>query len=87
VSARLHRFWFKFKAHANSPLGYGVTTWTEDDARLILARDVFRGRPMPDAAVTAEVDVRTLDPGHIRPNTGNPAIRGIWYPLGFAQLN
>lgn len=29
-----------------------------------------------------DVDVSTLDPEHVLPNTGVPAARGIWFPLG-----
>ena len=47
MSAQLRRFWFKFDSHPRSPLGYGVTAWTEDDAVAILSQEVFGGARLP----------------------------------------
>ena len=69
-----------------SPMGYGVTAWTEDDALAILKAKVFANGPLPDnPTFTPDIDISTLDAGHIRPNMGSPNWRGIWYPLGFAD--
>lgn len=84
MNAKLRRFWFKFKADRSSPLGYGVTAWTEDDGA-ILRTEIFGGTLPPDAEITADVDVRTLDQGHIIPNMESPTWRGIWYPCGYAK--
>lgn len=81
----LRRLWFKFDDDVYSPMGYGVTAWSEDDAVSILRDRVFRDRPIPKAAIKTDVDVSALDPGHIRPNMGSPNRRGIWYPLGFGD--
>src|ERR1051326_8428990 len=64
----LRRFWFKFGGHSDSPLGYGVTAWTEDDACAILSQQVFEGRPLPPFEIRQDVDVRALDAKHIAPN-------------------
>jgi hypothetical protein len=83
--AVLRRFWLKFDDDVYSPMGYGVTAWTEDDAISILKSLVFRDQPVPKAKITADVDFSALDPGHIGPNMGSPNWRGIWYPLGFGD--
>jgi len=85
VNARLRRYWFKFKTKSGSPLGYGVSAWTEADARAILQQEVFRDLPLPDAELTADVDVRTLDQGHVIPNMESPMWRGIWFPKGYVK--
>jgi len=85
MTRSLRRFWFKFDAHPDSPLGYGVTAWTEDDANAILQSRVFSGGDVPVAAVTPDIDVSTLDAGHIRPNMESPTWRGIWFPRGYSD--
>ena len=87
MGAQLRRFWFKFKGGAYSPLGYGVTAWTEDDAKAILASHVFNGRPLPDFDMQADVDLKTLDTKHVLPNMEAPTWRGIWFPRGYAEAN
>ena len=85
MEAQLRRFWFKFDNHSASPLGYGVTAWTEEDAAAILSKRIFDGAVPPKATIIADVDVSTLDPGHIRPNMESPSWRGIWFPRGYAE--
>ena len=84
MNARLRRFWFKFEGHRDSPLGYGVTAWTEEDAAAILIAKVFEDGSLPSASITRDVKIPTLDAGHIIPNMADPTLRGIWYPRGFA---
>ena len=86
----LRRFWFEFgqsDAHTLPPgvqLGCGITAWTIDDALGLLRNCVFRGRPGPSVyTVVEDVDVSTLDVGHVLPNMGAPNVRGIWFPLGY----
>jgi hypothetical protein len=87
------RFWIEFDTEAPelhaSPYwsslrrGCGVSAFTLDDAMNIL-----RERLLSDhieravARVVTDVDVSTLDPGHILPNLGLPTQRGIWFPTG-----
>jgi hypothetical protein len=64
-TVHLHRYWFKFEGEVG--YGYGVTAWTEEDALNLLRLRVFAKRPMPRYVVAMDIDVSTLDPGHIRP--------------------
>ncbi len=85
---KLHRFWFTFLIDKISPLGYGVTAYTQDDAENILRSTVFAGRAYPVIkSVTPDIDVTTLDPNHVRPNMETPNWRGVWYPRGFHFVN
>ncbi len=51
----------------------------------LLEKHVFKG-PMPVliASSIEDVDVRTLDQGHVIPNMLPPDRRGVWYPMGYA---
>ena len=88
----LRRYWFEFN-HASNPehrawvlMGCGVTANDYDDAVNLLKERVFR---VDDAApikrVIEDVDVSTLDPGHVLPNMHPPNLRGIWFPRGFEE--
>lgn len=88
--AILRRYWFEFvrpvEGDRRSPfsLGFGVTAWTEDDARHLLRERVFRDHPVIEIAhVQEDVDVSSLDPGHVLPNIGDPTQRGVWFPKGY----
>ena len=86
---KLHRYWIRFDdPRANAfglAFGCGVTAFDLDDAVALLEQHVFRG-PMPFSVAlsTEDVDVRTLDQGHVIPNMLPPNRRGIWYPIGYA---
>ena len=82
----LKRFWFKF-APLSPPdalnLGCGVTAYGEDDARNIVRESVFgQFSPRRIDSVIEDIDVSTLDAGHVRPNMGDPSAYGVWFPLG-----
>lgn len=83
----LRRFWFNFEnVPPFSPLclGCGVTAYDRPDALQLLASTVFAKYPeMKVATVIEDVDVRSLDAAHVRPNMGVPAVRGVWFPLGY----
>lgn len=83
----MRRFWFRFEPLGEPSAlnrGCGVTAHTLDDALLLLRERVFTGRQLPRIAETIEdVDIRTLDQGHVIPNMGVVSIRGVWFPLGF----
>jgi hypothetical protein len=88
----LHRYWFRWKAHGNpgtdpvlsrvgADLGCGVTAVDAEDARNLISAIALDGSALPDIAdVVEDVDVRTLDEGHVLPNMGDPTVRGVWYP-------
>jgi hypothetical protein len=83
------RYWIEFgeaeAARNEMPLptlGVGVTAWTEEDALILIAAAFVRSvsdLPRPKRVI-ADVDVSTLDSGHIVPGVGDPARRGVWYP-------
>jgi hypothetical protein len=84
----LRRYWFTFGGlplgHPASGLGCGVTAESRQAAESLLAEAVFKGGDVPSPAeVLEDVDVRDLDQLHVAPNMGDPAVRGVWFPLGF----
>lgn len=85
---KLRRYWIRFDDPRRDDFGLGfgcgVTAFNLDDAVALLEQHVFRGpMPFPITASTEDVDVRTLDQGHIIPNMLSPNWRG-WYPIGYA---
>jgi len=62
-------------------LGCGVTAFCRDDALALIRDKIFSGSELPPiTAVVEDVDVRTLDEGHVQPNMGTPSNLGIWFP-------
>jgi hypothetical protein len=87
---KLHRYWIEFSisfeaAHPPGILaGCGVTAYNIDDALMIIKRKVFGNEDLPPIRQIAEdVDISTLDPGHVLPNMAVPTWRGVWFPRGF----
>ena len=57
-------------------------SFLSDDARNLIADTV--GRTALDGRlvqIIVDVDVRSLDQGHVIPNMGPPNLRGVWYPM------
>ena len=85
----LTRYWIRFDRPVAEPAallapGFGVTAYTLDDALRLLRIRVFGDRPVPPIRdVIEDVDVASLDPGHVLPNMLPPNWRGIWFPLGY----
>ena len=83
------RYWFEFDLESqNAPagvrLGCGVTAYSYDDALNLISEQLFSGRDMPAITrVIEDVDVSTLDAGHVLPNMELPKRRGIWFPRGY----
>ncbi len=69
----LTRYWFS----NNDNLGYGVTAFSVEDANSLLKRASLE---TDDQHPISDIDIRTLDQGHVIPNMGPPNIRGIWFP-------
>ena len=68
-------------------IGCGVTAWNYDDALNLVRERVFEGKVLPPIKTCVEdVDVSTLDEGHVLPNMRPPSVRGIWFPLGYEDL-
>jgi hypothetical protein len=86
----MKRFWIQFKFPLPSKYrmglgrGCGVTAYDLSDALAQLSDLAFEGDPVPEIeSVVENVDISTLDAGHVLPNMGNPLARGIWFPMGF----
>jgi hypothetical protein len=88
----LHRYWFQWQvgqspgldpvlARVGAGLGCGVTAVDVDDATHLIRTVALDGTELPPiASVTEDVDVGTLDAGHVLPNMGDPSVRGVWFP-------
>jgi hypothetical protein len=91
MTSNLRRYWFRFgelPPFTILRLGCGITAFNKDDAIVLLRERVFAGREMPTIAeVTEDVDISTLDRGHVLPNMGVVGIRGVWFPLGYEQAD
>lgn len=72
----LIRYWFKTKRG----LGFGVTGHSVEDAQVLLAAQWPKSRENEVVGVVENVDVSTLDQGHVIPNMGAPSVRGVWFP-------
>ncbi|MDQ6787333.1 MAG: hypothetical protein M3033_11050 [Acidobacteriota bacterium] len=60
---------------------FGVTAYSLDDAKRLLNEAVQELDWSYDLLeVIEDIDVRTLDQGHIIPNMGACNFRGVWYP-------
>jgi hypothetical protein len=86
----LRRFWFTFKLTIRDLyppgvlMGCGVTSLDEEDAIRILREKVFVSHPFPAIkSVAADIDLTTLDQGHVIPNMTDPSVRGVWFPIGY----
>ena len=81
---KLKRFWFTFEdlpKFTPLNLGCGVTAYDYDDAILLIRLKVFpHGNVPPIRGVIENVDISTLDKGHVINHMGVPIDRGIWFP-------
>jgi len=73
----LTRYWFK----TGPDTGLGVTGYSRGDAEQLLKKAGYASTDLRRVVEVVEnIDVTTLDEGHIRPNMGPPSFRGVWYP-------
>ena len=83
VSVTLHRYWIEFDA-SDAPFGMtsgcGVTAFDREDAMRLLSQAIG-GSPPAAVRVIEDVDVSTLDEGHVLPNMHPPSGRGVWFPM------
>ena len=84
------RYWFQFDVAssfgfpAGIAIGCGVTAYDYEDAIKLLDEKVFNGIKRPNfSKVIENVDIRSLDQGHVIPNMKAPVFRGVWFPLGY----
>jgi len=80
----LHRYWFRFSI-GNAPsvlnIGCGITAYDMEDAESLLHERVFSVFGSRDVLeVIPDVDINTLDQGHVIPNMAAPSNRGVWFP-------
>ncbi|MGK2950143.1 MAG: hypothetical protein ACSLFP_16350 [Acidimicrobiales bacterium] len=79
----LRRYWLTFESE-QTPVelghGCGVTAFDLDDALDLVAERIGSTVPAP-SSVTEDVDVSTLDAGHVLPNMLPPNERGVWFPM------
>ncbi len=84
--AVLNRYWIEFDWGNQRPmpgtnLGCGVTAFDREDALDLIEKAVFANKAMPPIKnVIEDVDIATLDEGHVIPNMGAPSERGVWFP-------
>lgn len=80
----LRRYWFRLSSNGEPSvlnLGCGITAYDMDDARGFLFREVFSVYGARDVLeVITDIDVSTLDQGHVIPNMAAPSNRGVWFP-------
>lgn len=86
MDRNLHRYWIRIEPGQarTGEAQFGITAYSETDALEILGYLVFTTADLPQIAeVVADVDVQSLDQGHVIPNMHPPNWRGIWYPKGY----
>lgn len=80
----LHRYWFRLSSHGEPSvlnLGCGITAYDMEDAKRLMVQEVFSVFDTREVLeVIADVDVGTLDQGHVIPNMASPSNRGVWFP-------
>ncbi len=73
----LTRYWFK----TGEVTGFGVTGFSLEDARQLLAEIKLPAHRLAEIKEIIEnIDVSTLEANHIRNHMGPPNFRGVWYP-------
>ena len=89
----MHVYWIRFKKQAGdtyslvSSLACGVTAYDYQDALRIVRECVFDNAPLPEIeAIIEDVDLATLDEGHVVPNMSLPLRRGVWFPRGYEMV-
>lgn len=81
----LIRYWIEVQLPEGplQPRHFGVTAYSLDDALSLLHGSAACTLPSPPVVVQVRpnVDVSTLDAGHVLPNTLPPNRRGVWFPM------
>jgi hypothetical protein len=82
----LRRYWIEWEhsPEERDPYlrhGCGVTAFDKDDALQLVKEKMFPDEPLPPVSkIIEDVDVSTLDQGHVIPNMHPPVWRGVWFP-------
>jgi hypothetical protein len=62
-------------------IGIGVTAVSLDVAKQLATEVANRFGWGSLGSVAQDVDIRSLDQGHVIPNMGPPNLPGVWYPF------
>jgi hypothetical protein len=74
----LTRYWLRVR----DQLGFGVTAYSVEDARLLLTKaGVDLDFDSDVLEIVQGIDIRTLDQNHVAVNMGPPNLRGVWIPM------
>jgi hypothetical protein len=83
----MRRYWFHFEKLEKPTvldLGCGVTARDLTDAESILRELILtKCKNLKIKSVKHDVNFDELEKKHVRPNIGNMALRGVWFPQGF----
>ncbi|WP_375417339.1 hypothetical protein [uncultured Hymenobacter sp.] len=82
----LEKYWVSFDERSNYPLGVGLTAYSPDDARKLLAETLFKNCSLPTHQIRVIKSLDELEQNHVLPNIGLVIFRGIWYPKIGAML-
>lgn len=87
---KLFRYWITFdqlEPYDSLQMGCGITAYTEEDAINILCKTILFGKKIPKIlSIVENIDINSLDEGHVIPNMESPVWRGVWFPKGFAEV-
>ena len=90
MAGGLTPFWIEFdyspeqQPPVGTRFGVGVTAIDRRDALRLVAHRVFGDGPLPPVKEIREnVDVSSLDEGHVLRNIGPLHVRGVWFPRGY----
>jgi hypothetical protein len=78
--SHLTAYWFQFPGQPWLRHSYGVTAYSLDDARALLAKRGLVPAHVEPIEVRDRVRIQDLDQGHVVPNCGPLVFRGILYP-------
>ncbi|MGE9310634.1 hypothetical protein ACLOAU_03285 [Niabella sp. CJ426] len=85
------RYWLEFDFNdymgsipAGLHLGCGITAFSSEHALALLKSKVFKDEVLPRISkCISNVNIKTLNQGHIVSNMKPPVYIGIWFPLGY----
>lgn len=87
IIIELKRYWFSIKKDRELPIGIsmgcGITAYNLEDAKKILSEQIFNNEPFQIEDVKENIDISTLDKGHVLLNMLPPNRRGVWFPMGY----
>lgn len=65
-----------------------MTARDKTDAEKIVIRRILKNYPNAKISrIEEDIDISSLDEGHVIPNMNPHIWRGIWFPKGYEELN